>query len=126
VFAWSEEEQIEMRSVDAGREGVLDSVDAGREGVLDSKAGKGRTELRGKRDEVDVLLNLGWEACHMESQCLREACKEKQPGRRQVNISRNPLGEFWGWAVVARAFNPSTQEAKAGGFLSSRPAWSTK
>jgi hypothetical protein len=27
---------------------------------------------------------------------------------------------------VAHAFNPSTQEAEAGGFLSSRPAWSTK
>jgi hypothetical protein len=29
-------------------------------------------------------------------------------------------------AVVAYAFNPSTQEAEAGRFLSSRPAWSTK
>ena len=29
-------------------------------------------------------------------------------------------------AVVARAFNPSTWEAEAGGFLSSRPAWSTE
>jgi hypothetical protein len=28
--------------------------------------------------------------------------------------------------VVAHAFNPSIQEAEAGGFLSSRPAWSTK
>jgi major histocompatibility complex class I len=28
--------------------------------------------------------------------------------------------------VVAHAFNPSTQKAEAGGFLSSRPAWSTK
>ena len=28
--------------------------------------------------------------------------------------------------VVANAFNPSTLEAEAGGFLSSRPAWSTK
>ncbi|GAB1298240.1 Myb-related protein B [Apodemus speciosus] len=27
--------------------------------------------------------------------------------------------------VVAHAFNPSTWEAEAGGFLSSRPAWST-
>jgi hypothetical protein len=26
--------------------------------------------------------------------------------------------------VVVHAFNPSTQEAEAGGFLSSRPAWS--
>jgi hypothetical protein len=28
--------------------------------------------------------------------------------------------------VVAHDFNPSTQEAEAGGFLSSRPAWSTE
>jgi hypothetical protein len=30
------------------------------------------------------------------------------------------------WAVVPHAFNPSTWEAEAGGFLSSRPAWSTE
>jgi hypothetical protein len=29
-------------------------------------------------------------------------------------------------AVVANAFNPSTWEAEAGKFLSSRPAWSTE
>jgi hypothetical protein len=29
-------------------------------------------------------------------------------------------------SVVAHAFNPSTWEAEAGGFLSSRPAWSTE
>ena len=28
--------------------------------------------------------------------------------------------------MVAHAFNPSTQEAEAGGSLSSRPAWSTE
>jgi hypothetical protein len=28
--------------------------------------------------------------------------------------------------AVAHAFNPSTREAEAGGFLSSRPAWYTK
>jgi hypothetical protein len=28
-------------------------------------------------------------------------------------------------AVVVHAFNPSTREAEAGRFLSSRPAWST-
>ena len=31
-----------------------------------------------------------------------------------------------GWAVVARAFNPSTWEAEAGRSLSSRPTWSTE
>jgi hypothetical protein len=31
-----------------------------------------------------------------------------------------------GRAVVAHAFNLSTWEAEAGGFLSSRPAWTTK
>jgi major histocompatibility complex class I len=31
-----------------------------------------------------------------------------------------------GPGVVANAFNPSTWEAEAGRFLSSRPAWSTK
>jgi hypothetical protein len=30
------------------------------------------------------------------------------------------------WAVVAHAFNPSTWEAEAGGFMSLRPAWSTE
>jgi hypothetical protein len=28
--------------------------------------------------------------------------------------------------MVAHAFNPSTQEAEPGGFLSSSPIWSTK
>jgi hypothetical protein len=45
------------------------------------------------------------------SQCLTLVPKKKtrlQPG------------------VVAHAFNPSTREAETGGFLSSRPAWSTK
>jgi hypothetical protein len=28
--------------------------------------------------------------------------------------------------MVVHAFNPSTREAETGGFLSSRPAWSTK
>jgi hypothetical protein len=28
--------------------------------------------------------------------------------------------------MVAHAFNPSTREAEAGGFLSLRPAWTTK
>jgi hypothetical protein len=35
-------------------------------------------------------------------------------------------GEKKSRAVVAHTFNPSTWEAEAGGFLSSRPAWSTE
>ena len=31
-----------------------------------------------------------------------------------------------GSAVVAQTFSPSTWEVEAGGFLSSRPAWSTE
>jgi hypothetical protein len=38
----------------------------------------------------------------------------------------NSLKLFIGCVVVAHTFNPSTWEAEAGGFLSSRPAWSTK
>jgi hypothetical protein len=31
-----------------------------------------------------------------------------------------------GWAVVAHASNPSTWEAEAGRFMSSKPAWPTE
>jgi hypothetical protein len=47
-----------------------------------------------------------------------------------VSVSKGGRGIFWklktSGAVMAYAFNPSTQEAEAGGFLSSRPAWSTE
>jgi hypothetical protein len=42
---------------------------------------------------------------------------------REVDLfKKGSLGQ----AVVAHAFNPSTWEAEAGGFLSSKPAWSTE
>jgi hypothetical protein len=44
--------------------------------------------------------------------------------KKGINNSLKEIQERPG--VVAHAFNPSTQEAQAGGFLSSRPAWSTK
>jgi hypothetical protein len=47
---------------------------------------------------------------YTEKPCLKK--KTKQNSRAVV--------------VVAHAFNPSTWEAEAGRFLSSRPAWSTK
>jgi hypothetical protein len=47
----------------------------------------------------------------------------QEEGKTQERlIDKNWVGR----AVVARAFNPSTWEAEAGRFLSSRPVWSTK
>jgi hypothetical protein len=40
-----------------------------------------------------------------------------------MGLSRIQMAEL---GVVAHAFNPSTGEAEAGRFLSSRPAWSTE
>jgi major histocompatibility complex class I len=40
----------------------------------------------------------------------------------EARIKKYLLGQ----AVVAQAFNPSTWDAQAGGFLSLRPAWSTE
>jgi hypothetical protein len=49
----------------------------------------------------------------------KEKCR-KQKNVPDLSPSIAELG------VVAHAFDPSTQEAEAGGFLSSRPAWSTE
>jgi hypothetical protein len=60
-------------------------------------------------------------------------CLILEKGLILVNDSRDKNAEksqsrkgISSWAVVAHAFNPSTWEAEAGGFLSLRPAWSTK
>jgi hypothetical protein len=44
----------------------------------------------------------------------------------KLNVTEQLKLRAGGPGVVAHAFNPSTREAEAGGFLSSRPAWSTK
>jgi hypothetical protein len=49
--------------------------------------------------------------------------KYKDPQGKAVKCLRITNG---GPGVVVHAFNPSTREAEAGGFLNSRPAWSTK
>jgi hypothetical protein len=46
---------------------------------------------------------------------------------RNIKQSSFLKKEFSGRAVVvAHTFDPSTREAEAGGFLSSRPAWATE
>jgi hypothetical protein len=55
--------------------------------------------------------------------------KKKKKGKERKGKERKGKerkGKERSQAVVAHAFNPSTWEAEAGGFLSSRPAWSTK
>jgi hypothetical protein len=47
------------------------------------------------------------------------------PSLRQGSPPNTRFNRF-SRAVVAHAFSPSTLEAEAGGFLSSRPAWSTE
>jgi hypothetical protein len=51
--------------------------------------------------------------------------KAKGIGKKKPFIpwSKDVLSQ---WGMVVHAFNPSTREAEAGRFLSSRPAWSTK
>ena len=54
----------------------------------------------------------------------RHACRQNIPTYK-VKIIKFKLKKL-GQAVVPRAFNPSTQEAEAGGSLSSGPDCSTK
>jgi hypothetical protein len=45
--------------------------------------------------------------------------------RRYKELKKKKKKKNWP-GIVGHVFNPSTREAEAGGFLSSRPAWSTK
>jgi hypothetical protein len=57
----------------------------------------------------------------MGSKCPPQVCPRRTTTySHKINLKKSKPG------VVAHAFNPSTWEAEAGGFLSSRPAWSTK
>jgi hypothetical protein len=58
----------------------------------------------------------------------RKKKKSPLPSKQQrLSELRNSPARFINQpGVVAHTFNPSTWEAKAGGFLSLRPAWSTK
>jgi hypothetical protein len=55
----------------------------------------------------------------------RHTCRQNTK-MHKIKIKNSLKIRELGWAVVAHAFNPSTREAEAGRFLSSRPAWSTE
>jgi hypothetical protein len=60
---------------------------------------------------------------HVFTPCISEAETGRSLGV-QANLSY--IIRLSHRAVVAHAFNPRIWEAEAGGFLSSRPAWSTE
>jgi hypothetical protein len=55
----------------------------------------------------------------------RGRAKEQRSERARRGL-KAPFKVSCCWVVVVHAFNPSTWEAEAGRFLSSRPAWSTE
>jgi hypothetical protein len=59
-------------------------------------------------------LSRGWDQCG------------EGGGRIYLIYRRGSLKKESEPGVVVHTFNPSTWEAEAGGFLSSRPAWSTE
>jgi hypothetical protein len=67
---------------------------------------------------VSLTLDFTWRILG-NHQPLRADTKRQELGKGLKNAGVQP-------GVVVHAFNPSTPEAEAGGFLSSRPAWSTK
>jgi hypothetical protein len=67
-----------------------------------------RYSNRGRHGKGSVILNG-----------MNYTCPIEVIYRKDFQEIKNGL---WSRAVVAHAFNPSTWEAEAGGFLSSRPA----
>jgi hypothetical protein len=57
----------------------------------------------------------------MKLWCFSVAGEIKLVGMKVAELKTSPV-----LGVVAHVFNPSTSEAEAGEFLSSRPAWSTE
>jgi hypothetical protein len=69
------------------------------------------------------LRSPGLQHKFQDSQGYTEkACLERKEKRKPGMVVHAFNPSTW----VVHAFNPSTWEAEAGGFLSSRPAWSTK
>jgi hypothetical protein len=74
-----------------------------------------RTEVKRKTEQGGAALGLGRETTWFY--CVLQAPFIYSP-KLNKKIKKAVVGQV----VVAHAFNPSTWEAEAGGFLSSRPA----
>jgi hypothetical protein len=74
--------------------------------------------------EAPCLASVGEDAPSPAVTCCARVCGQtRRRGGGGAVCVRDHGGKP---GVVAHAFNPSTREAEAGGFLSLRPAWSTK
>jgi hypothetical protein len=69
---------------------------------------------------------LPWEERHRRGRREREKASVDREGKRGEEPRQKGQETKMKLGVVAHAFNPSTGEAESGGFLSSRPAWSTE
>jgi hypothetical protein len=72
-----------------------------------------------------VISIISLAACEKKD-ILNVVLQARGEGVEKLHLSKVRSRAQRGRAVVANTFNPSTWEAEAGGFLSSRPAWSTE
>jgi hypothetical protein len=72
----------------------------------------------GNQRQEDYLTNLN--QTKTNPTWKKKNKKERKRKDKKTSDKKKIIG------VVAHAFNPSTEEAEAGGFLSSRPAWFTE
>jgi hypothetical protein len=78
---------------------------------------KGRRRRKRETKQIPIRRKLMWTL--LQDMEVLINCKEKRLFEAFFKKSLES-------GVVAHAFNPGTREAEADGFLSSRPAWSTK
>ena len=83
--------------------------------------GKPTANIKLNRDILETipLKSVTRQGCPLSPYLVNMVLKVLARTIRQQKEIKEP-------GVVAHAFDPSTWEAEAGGFLSSRPAWSTK
>jgi hypothetical protein len=75
---------------------------------------------------VDLCVSEVSLVYRVSSRTARATQRNPVSKTKQNKTKQNKTKKKNSRAVVAHAFNPSTWEAEAGGFLSFRPAWSTK